>query len=121
MTLKNAIEPWAGLIAGAAVIGIASVLYIAKVLPPSVAGIILTVGGGLTAGLFTRGTAVKGALVGIVMGFLAVAGMVIWLISAGGPSGGFLPNWVIIGGFALIVSVIFVPANTISGITGVLV
>jgi hypothetical protein len=118
MRLQAIPDLWAGLMGGAMVIGIVFALQIFKMLPPSVTGFLLLFAGGLTAGFFTRGTVVRGALVGTMVGCIVVAGMVILVMYVGGPPGGILPIWSSVGGFALIISVFFVPSNAVSGIIG---
>ena len=118
MTLQNALDPWIGLITGVIVIGVIFILFIVGVIPPSLSGIILSSGGGLAAGFFTRGTVVRGALAGTMVGCIVVAGMVMLVMHVGGPPGGIQPIWSSVGAFALIISVFFVPSNTISGIIG---
>jgi hypothetical protein len=119
MTLRTAIEPWTGLVAGVLVTGAVIVLFAGGILPPSPAGIFLSFAGGLTAGLFIQGPLMKGALAGAACGCLAVVGMVIWMVNIEVIPGGILPILPGIGGFALIMSVFFVPSNTVSGIIGV--
>lgn len=120
MTLRTATEPWTGLIAGVLVTGAVIALFAGGILPPSPAGILLSFSGGLTAGLFTRGTLMMGALAGAACGCLAVAGMVIWMVSVE-VTGGISPFLPGIGAFALIISVFFVPSSTGSGIIGVVI
>ncbi|NTW92519.1 MAG: DUF5518 domain-containing protein [Methanoregulaceae archaeon] len=100
------------------VIGIVFALQIFKMLPPSVTGFLLLFAGGLTAGFFTRSTVMTGALAGTMVGCIVVAGMVMLVMHVGGPPGGILPIWSSVGAFALIISVFFVPSNTVSGIIG---
>ncbi len=118
MTFRIILETWAGLIAGTIVTGAIFALQIGKLLPPSVTGFLLLFAGGLTAGFFTRGAVVRGALAGTMVGCIVVAGMVMLVMHVGGPPGGIQPIWSSVGAFALIISVFFVPSNTISGIIG---
>ncbi len=116
MRSRQAIEPWAGLIAGVVAIAVGFLLLPYDGQIPFIATIPLCIGCGLAAGLFTRGTVMKGALTGFFTGCLVVAwlmaGMMYWDPSGNTPgaNAGFI---------ALLISVIFVPSNTIAGAIGV--
>ena len=120
MSLRIMQNTWTGLIAGIIVTVAILALQLGGVLPFSVTGYLLLFAGGLTAGIFTPGTVMKGALTGLAIGCLIVAGLVGWTMSMWDGAGGVLPLLSIAGAFA-IMSAIFVPANTVSGIIGTLI
>ena len=76
MSLRIMQNTWTGLIAGIIVTVVILALQLEGVLPLSVTGYLLLFAGGLTAGLFTPGTVMKGALTGLAIGCLIVAGLV---------------------------------------------
>jgi hypothetical protein len=117
MSLRNMQNTWTGLIAGAFVTVASLALHFGGLFPPPVAGYLLLFAGGFTAGLFTRETVLKGALSGLAMGCLVVAGMVGWTLSMWDGTAGVLPLMSIAGAFAMM-SAVFIPANTVSGIIG---
>ncbi len=120
MTFRIILETWAGLIAGTIVTGAILALQFGGAFALSVTGYLLLFAGGLTAGLFTRGTVMKGALTGLAIGCLIVAGLVGWTMSMRDGAGGILPLLSIAGAFA-IMSAVFIPANTVSGIIGTVI
>jgi len=120
MPLRIMQNTWTGLIAGIIVTVVILVLQFGGVLPSSVTGYLLLFAGGLTAGLFTRGTVMKGALTSLAIGCLIVTGLVGWTMSIWEGAGGNLPLLSIAGAFA-IMSAVFVPANTVSGIIGTVI
>ncbi|HQE85432.1 MAG TPA: hypothetical protein PLX27_03100 [Methanolinea sp.] len=120
MSLHIMQNTWTGLIAGIIVTMAILALQFGAVLPLSVTGYLLLFAGGLTAGLFTRGTVMKGALTDLAIGCLIVAGLVGWTMSMWDGDRGILPLLSIAGAFA-IMSAVFVPANTVSGIIGTVI
>jgi hypothetical protein len=121
MTLRITSGSWTGLIAGVIVIAVVFALEMGRILTPSIAGVLLAFAGGLAAGLFTRGSIIKGALTGVVCGLLVIAVIIVRVFGMMDPAGGILPIWAGVAAFTLIIGVIFVPSNTISGIIGVVI
>jgi len=119
MSLQDTLETSSGLVVGIVVIGAIFTIYVGKVLPPSITGTLLLVAGGLAGGLFTRGTLMKGALVGAVMGFLVAFGLAVQVTGMMDPAGGTLPLVIYAGAFAFMAAIFFVPANTVAGVLGV--
>ncbi|HQK56057.1 MAG TPA: hypothetical protein PLE70_05915 [Methanolinea sp.] len=120
MSLRNLQNTWTGFIAGTFVTVASLALHFGGAFPPSVTGYLLLFAGGFTAGLFTRETVMKGALAGLAMGCIVVAGMVGWTMSAANDRAGVLPLIPIAGAFAMM-SAVFVPANTVCGIIGAVI
>jgi len=111
---------WTGLIAGTFMTIASLALHFGGALPPSVTGYLLLFAGGFTAGLFTRETVMQGAVSSLAMGCLVVAGIVGWTMSMWDGTAGVLPLMSISGAFA-IMSAVFIPANTVSGIIGIVI
>ena len=120
MSLRNMQNTWTGLIAGIIVTVASLALHFIGAFPPSVTGYLLLFTGGFTAGLFTRETVMKGAVSGLAIGCLVVAGLVGWTMSMWDGTAGVLPLMSIAGAFAMM-SAVFFPANTVSGIIGTVI
>lgn len=118
MISRETIEPWTGLFAGVVTIAVGFLLVPNDTKIPYISTLLLCIGGGLAAGLFTRGTATKGAILGFFTGCLVVAwlmaGMMFWDPSGNTPgtSAGII---------ALLISVIFIPSNTVAGAIGAVI
>jgi hypothetical protein len=111
------LNPWIGLIGGLIVVLILALTTM--ILSVTIISAALLFAGGLTAGLLNRGSLMRGAILGALIGaVVAMAGTTWMVLYSRGPVEGYYPVWDNLGVIIVIMAVLFVPSNTVSGIIG---
>lgn len=118
MVLRAAVERLRGAAVGALVIGAVFLLGRLGILPGPVMTVALLSGGGLVAGLFTRGTIRDGAITGAACGVIAALLVAATITLVNLVETGYPPPWMTFGFYTLILTVLLLPYNAIGGAAG---
>lgn len=118
--VSRVVGRFSGAIVGALATGAVSLLGVLEILPAPVMTVAFLFGGGLVAGLLTQGTvrdgAVTGAVCGVLVALLTASVTTFMSLANSGPY--YSPFWMTFGLYALILTAILVPYNTIGGAAG---
>lgn len=118
--MTPSIGRWKGAILGALVISAALLSGVLEALLGPAVTVTFLFGGGLVAGLLTRGTVMDGAITGAVSGvlvglFLASTATSTSLVAS---SPQYSPPWTTIGFYALVLTILLLPSNAVGGAVG---
>ncbi|HOB17961.1 MAG TPA: DUF5518 domain-containing protein [Candidatus Methanoculleus thermohydrogenotrophicum] len=118
--VTSAVRRSIGAVLGALVIGAALLSGVLEALPGPVVTVAFLFGGGLVAGLLTRGRimdgAITGAVSGVVMALLVASATTIKSLVASSPQ--YPPPWATFGFYALVLTILLLPYNAIGGAVG---